>query len=613
MLQTRLLAWLHEGLQLAQPNLGSAAQLDTQAFSTLIDTHLKLERPRHADHGDYAVNVSFLAKAARLAPPVIAQTVANALPAFEGVSVTVVAGFINLRLADSLLLAELLPLVQGKALAGQNTSLADERILLEYVSANPTGPLHVGHGRWAALGDSLRRILEHNGASVCAEFYVNDYGQQMTNMANSLWFRCLERLDLAPWPTPVEGEPFPYYPGDYVVTLAEQTLAHTTHQQAIEQAFQQVGATRLETHEATHPLLATLKTLARDAMLALQQQLLERFRTRFDVWQLETDLHTHGLVAQGLEYLKASGSTYEADGALWFKSSELGDEKDRVLVKADGSYTYLTADVAYHDLKYRRAEHFNRYIDIWGADHHGYIPRMKAAIQALKHPVDQFEVLLGQLVNLVVDGTKTRMGKRKTMLTLEDIIDEVGVDATRFWLVSRSADSTIEFDVDLAASNSDENPVFYTQYAHARCAGIMRQATQASTPTEHAPQGQAPRFSPEAVAAYVQQLTPEQWASQLMRPLQTEQPKAYATVRELILFLLGFGDRVADAGRCRSPHFIARYALDVAGQFHSFYGACRVLCADDQQALARLAVVQSLQLTLAQALDLLGVSAPDSM
>jgi arginyl-tRNA synthetase len=608
-----LLPWLTQGICSAQPSLGQAAQLPTSDFEALVRSNLKLERPRHAEHGDYAVNVSFLAKVARLAPPVMATQVAETLAPLAGVSVSVVAGFINLRVDDAQLLATLLPVLTQAERAGQNASLANETVLLEYVSANPTGPLHVGHGRWAALGDSLRRILERNGATVCAEFYVNDYGQQMTNMANSLWFRCLEQLNLAAWPQPVEGETFPYYPGEYVVTLAQQYLAEEAHCHAISEAFAFIGPQRLEIVGADFPLLQELRTFSRDAMLALQRQLLERFRTRFDVWQLETDLHTQGLVAAGLNHLKTTGFTYENDGALWLKSSAFGDEKDRVLVKADGSYTYLTADIAYHDLKYRRPEGFNRYIDIWGADHHGYIPRMKAAIQALNHPVEAFEVLLGQLVNLVVDGAKTRMGKRKTMLTLEDIIDEVGVDATRFWLVMRSADSTLEFDVDLAASSSDENPVFYTQYAHARCCGILRQATQASPSTEHAPEGMPPRFTLEAVDTYRSTLTPEAWAEALMQPLKQDSEKNYATVRDLILFLMAFTEKVEDAGRVRTPHLIARYALDLAGQFHSFYGACRVLCADDSQALARLALVRTLQLTLAEALDLLGVSAPETM
>ncbi len=607
---------LLESLKQAKPLLGDAvAPLPEADWIALFDKQIKVEVPKNLEHGDYAVNVSFLARYTKLAPPVIAQTVAQVLNQHSAYNATFtwhpIAGFVNAKVTEKALLEALNPLLLGKSKAGENTSKTTERILLEFVSANPTGPLHLGHGRWAALGDSLRRILEHCGASVCAEFYINDHGQQMSNMANSLWFRCLEQLGLAQFPTPEADVPFPYYPGDYVKTLAEQYLSAPQQKAELEGWFQQYGAVRAETFETQTPFL-TLRTYSRDAMLALQRGLLDALHVRFDSWQFETDLHAEGKVEEALASLKASGHTYEQEGALWLKSSELGDEKDRVLVKSSGAYTYLAADVANHDKKFKRVENFNRVMHIWGADHHGYIPRMKAAIAALGHNADNFQVILGQLVNLVVNGEKTRMGKRKTMLTLHDVVEEVGVDATRFWLVARSADSTIEFDLDLAASASEENPVFYTQYAHARCSGILRQATEPSINRESGETVQ-PRFSKQQLDDVFQTYTAEGWNSLLFDPLVSADNKAFIAVREIVLALVQFPEKVADAGRVLSPHIIVRYAMDLASQFHSFYNACRVLCEDEQQALARLALVRCIQLVLGQALELLGVFAPEKM
>jgi arginyl-tRNA synthetase len=607
---------LLESLKQAKPLLGDAvAHLPEADWITLFDKQIKVEVPKNLEHGDYAVNVSFLARYTKLAPPVIAQTVASVLGQMSAYNTTFtwhpIAGFVNAKVTEKALLEALNPLLLGSATAGQNATKTTERILLEFVSANPTGPLHLGHGRWAALGDSLRQILEHCGASVCAEFYVNDHGQQMSNMANSLWFRCLEQLGLASFPVAEADVPFPYYPGEYVKTLAEQYLAIPAQKAELEAWFQQYGSVRVETFETQAPFLQ-LRTYSRDAMLALQKDLLATLKVRFDSWQFETDLHAEGKVEEALATLKASGHTYEQEGALWLKSSELGDEKDRVLVKSSGAYTYLAADVANHDKKFKRAENFNRVMHIWGADHHGYIPRMKAAIVALGHNAENFQVILGQLVNLVVNGEKTRMGKRKTMLTLQDVVEEVGVDATRFWLVARSADSTIEFDLDLAASASEENPVFYTQYAYARCSGIIRQATEPSMNRESGDVVQ-PRFSKQQLDAVFQTYTAEGWNSLLFDPLVSDDNKAFVAVREIVLALVQFPEKVADAGRVLSPHIIVRYAMDLASQFHSFYNACRVLCEDEQQALARLALVRCIQLTLAQSLHLLGVSAPEKM
>ena len=592
-----------------KPVFQTCDALSDEQWQGIISQGIKMEQPKHREHGDYAVNISFLARYTKLAPALIATTLLPHLN-IKGFTATAIGGFINFKATESSLLETLLPTLRGTQKAGQNTSKEGERLHLEFVSANPTGPLHLGHGRWAALGDSLRRIWQHNGAKVVTEFLVNDYGQQMTNMANSVWFRALEVLKLAPFPKPVEGEKFLYYPGDYVTDLALEYLEDDQNAQAITYLFEQVGAKRLE-QLPSQELLFELRNLSRNAMLTLQQDLLKRFRTSFDIWQLESQLHLSGVVEKTLEHLNSKGVTFEKDGALWIKSTEVGDDKDRVLVKSDGSYTYLTADVAYHNDKFNRAEQFTSIVNIWGADHHGYVSRITAAMQALGHDSKRLVIILGQLVNLVVEGEKTRMGKRKTMLTLEDVIEEVGIDAARFWLVSRSADSTIEFDVDLATSASDENPVFYTQYAHARACGILRNAFNKIIDIETGEEFPA-RFNKKDYEAFKKSITAENWEALLLKPFESN-PQAYNKVRETVLLLVSFTERVEDAGRVNTPHLIARYALDLSSDFHSLYAACRVLCDDPQEALARLLLVDVLRLTLAQALDLLGVKAPEQM
>jgi arginyl-tRNA synthetase len=608
-MKSQLHALLIQSILPLKPEFEACQTLEDHTWAEIIQSGIRVEQPKHREHGDYAVNISFLARHTKIAPPLIAEKILPHL-AIEGYDLTVVGGFINFKASECNLLSQLLPILKGEKKAGHNLSKVGERLHLEFVSANPTGPLHLGHGRWAALGDSLRRIWQHNGATVVTEFLVNDYGQQMTNMANTVWFRCLEALNLAPFPSPVEGEKFPYYPGQYVKELAFEYLEEDAQAQAITFLFEQYGAVRLETLPSL-ALLYEMRVLSRDAMLQMQKDLLAKFRTHFDIWQLESSLHESGMVEKTLERLKANGVTYELEKALWIKSTEVGDDKDRVLVKSDGSYTYLTADVAYHDNKFTRPEQFTSIVNIWGADHHGYVSRIKAAMQALGHSPEQLVIILGQLVNLVVEGEKTRMGKRKTMLTLEDVIEEVGVDATRFWLVSRSADSTIEFDVDLATSASDENPVFYTQYAHARACGILRNAFHKSLDTESGEESPA-RFTAESYEAFKQNLTAEAWAEALLKPFESN-PQAYQKIRETILLLISFTERVEDSGRVNAPHLIARYALDLSSDFHSLYAACRVLGEDPQQTLARLVLVDVLRLTLAQALELLGVTSPEKM
>lgn len=561
---------------------------------------LAVERPRDTAFGDYAVNVSPLARQAKLAPPKIADILANT-ESLQALSPTVIGGFINFKLPQAWLLESLVSLCKA-AEPGKNSQLQDLACLIEFVSANPTGPLHIGHGRWVALGDSLSRILTHCGARVSKEFYINDAGNQIHNISQSIWYRCLEILETGgKLPEPIEGQPYPFYPGEYVIDLAKDFLKD--HKEA-------VLCWDTPEHIAPPEALAVLADFSKVAVMGAQKDLMARCGLVFDTWFSEKTLHESQAVIAMVERLKTLGMTYEKEGALWFASSQFGDDQDRVLIKSDGNYTYLTADIAYHDDKYTRNNAtFNHFINIWGADHHGYIARMKAAMQALGYDPAKLEIILGQLVNLLIDGERTRMGKRKKMLTFADLVDEVGVDAVRFWMVSKSQDTALDFNVELAASNSDENPVYYVQYAHARCCSILRNAFSARFDTLHQ-QEKPPILQQAEWDDYLANLSATTIAD-LFETLENEQAKG--ALLQLLLKLDGFEDKVLEAARLRAPHVIARYTQDVAADFHHFYTVCRILTPDAALAKGRLVVIYALKRVLAQALALLGVSAPEQM
>ena len=607
---------IHQRLETALKN--AAADLNDLSVDENLLESLKIERPKNTDHGDYAVNVSPLARQTKMAPPKIAETVQGAL-VNGNLTTSTIAGFVNFTLDDALLEEALVTLATAKpGEIGKNTSCATESILLEYVSANPTGPLHIGHGRWAALGDSLIRIWRHCGAVAVPEFYINDAGVQMGNIAKSIYLRAQE---LQSGKAPEEEVP---YPGEYVIDLAKDFLAQNNNQLPI-------------------PESRDLVEFAKTTMLADQKQLLERLGVVFENWISEYEvLHmdkdgTGNLVDEAFNSLKAVDFIHEEDGAWWFRTTAFGDEKDRVVKKQDGSYTYLMPDIAYHKHKFEREDlnkdgqpQFNRIINIWGADHHGYMPRMRAALNALGLIKDEFktitdkkteatkivldkadprfEVLLGQLVNLIIDGEKTRMGKRRKMLTLQDVVDEVGVDATRFFMVWKPADTALDFDVDLALSQSSENPVFYVQYAHARCASILRNAASEQKNTDTGETSPA-QFTQAELDTLENDLKPEQ-----LKPLFEQlDAEAKPALKTLILKLDGFEDIVKDAARTRSPHLIARYSHELAADFHAFYTVCRILTPDAALTKARLSIVLAVKKVLAQALSLLGVSAPQQM
>ena len=571
---------------------------------------LYVEVPKNTEFGDYAVNISSLSKLFKKSPPQIASIFIETHKQTPNAwfNLTAAGGYINFKVSQTGLIIILEQLLNPDFQPGKNASLKDWACLLEFVSANPTGPLHIGHGRWVALGDSIARILEHCGATVTREFYMNDAGSQINNLAMSVWYRCLELKNTGiQFPTPVEGEKFPYYPGEYIKEIAKDFLS--SHSTSIEDWL---NTANLE--KPPQDAIDSIKLFAIQNVVKEQQALMKQCGLVFDNWFSEQTLYKDKLVEATIERLKTSGITYEHDGALWLKTTayeQYGDDQDRVLQKQDGSYTYLTPDLAYHHNKYQRSNpQYNCIMNIWGADHHGYIPRIKAGITALGHDAEKLEIILGQLVNLMVDGEKTRMGKRRKMVTLGELVDEVGVDPVRFWMVSKSADTTLDFDVELATSQTHENPVFYVQYAHARCASIIRNAFLETLPndTEAAKNWQV--LTEANWKNYLETLKPEN-LNTLWKTLDT--PEAQNACREILLRLDNFEDKILEAARIRAPHIIARYTMDLAATFHHFYNVCRILTPDVETRKSRLTIITALKKTLAQALLLLGVSAPESM
>ncbi|HVL88788.1 MAG TPA: arginine--tRNA ligase [Actinomycetota bacterium] len=522
-----------------------------------------MERPARKEHGDWSANVAMmLAKPLGRPPRAIAQQIVDALEPLPEVERIEIAGpgFINFALrADSL--TEVVREILGAGQRwGRHREPDGERINVEFVSANPTGPLHVGHARWAALGDALSRILDAAGHTIIREFYVNDYGRQMDLFGASIAARYLG-LFSRDAEIPEGG-----YGGVYVTELAEQIKAAD-------------GDRYLEMDDAERA--KAFRELGRERMLAHQRETLETFRVSFDVWFSETSLHESGAVERALDRLRDGGHGYEQDGALWLRSTDFGDDKDRVARRGDGTTTYLAADIAYYLDK--RSRDFDRIIFLWGADHHGYVPRMKAVAQAVGDDVETVEFLIGQMVNLLRGGEPVRMSKRTgELVTAGELIDEVGADAARYTLVRQSADTPIDFDIEMVVRQSQDNPVFYVQYAHARIASIGRNAAE---------QGIA---RGDLAGAGLSLLT-------------------HDSEHDLLRKIGEFPEIVELAARRRAPHLIPRYAEELAGTFHSFYRDCRVLTDDAALTQARLHLCEATRITLANALSLLGVSAPDRM
>ncbi len=537
---------------------------------------LSTERPKNADFGDFAINVSSLARVARIAPPMIASTIVEYIDK-EDNEYTVVAGFINFKAGKKLLTQTVNEIFVKDKNYGKPENVKTEKILLEYISANPTGPFHIGHGRWAAMGSALANLLKFYGHEVYQEFYINDAGSQIQKLGNSLAIRIRQELgEDVDFPTD-EVERKNYYPGEYLIPVAKEYL---------------------KTHKGLPEDIQELCDFAKEYEENVQKALLDNFRVTFDNFYSELDLHKSGKVDACVQKLKDSGKIYQKDGADWFKSSDYGDDQDRVIKKADGSNTYLTADIAYHIDKLERG--YDRLINIWGADHHGYVARVKASIEALGYNPNKLEVLLGQLVNLVINGNEVRMGKRKNMVTLEDLIDEVGVDATRFWMSMRNIDTTLDFDIELAKTNSDENPVFYVQYAHARACSILRNAVEDKINTETGEKTPAPMKASE-----LEELI-DSYKEETILP-------TIDTAKKLILKLEEFKSMVKTSAETRQVYTICRYVQELAAEFHSFYNANRVISEDKELMKSRLALVIAVKKVLNNALDLLGVTAPERM
>ena len=529
------------------------------------------EIPKNTNFGDYAINVSSLARNAKMAPPVIAQNIAEFIKP-EGFSVNTVAGFINFKLEKEMLNSITEEILEKKGDFAASNIGCGEKINLEYVSANPTGPFHIGHGRWAALGSALSNIMKYCGYDVYQEFYINDAGNQINKLARSLELRVRE----------LKGEKVQWeddlYPGEYLIECAKRYI---------------------ETGSKDN-----YGDFAKADMLRIQKELLKKFRVHFDCFFSELSLYKDNEVEKCVEELKEKGKLYEKDGAIWFKSSDYTDTQDRVLKKSDGTNTYLTADIAYHKNKLERG--FERLINIWGADHHGYIARMKAAIDALGYDSNRLEIILGQLVNIIQDGEQMRMGKRKKMVTLDELVDEVGVDATRFWMLMRSSDTTIDFDIDLAKSQSDKNPVFYVQYAHARACSILRKAVEKRIDVENKTELE-PLFSKKELEEICRKTNIEELFGKNCDEQSQEAAKA------LILKLEESKALIEAAARLRAPYLLCKYSSELATAFHHFYNFSRVLTDDKEISKKRLALVQCFKIILGKTLDLLGVEAPQKM
>ncbi|WP_342508387.1 arginine--tRNA ligase [Sporosarcina sp. FSL K6-2383] len=539
-----------------------AAVIAAELVEEAAIPEIMLETPKSKDNGDYATNIAMqLTKLAKKPPRAIAEAILEQLDT-SGTSIESVdiagPGFMNIKLATDYLGDIVKTVLEQSENYGRSTSGANEKIQVEFVSANPTGDLHLGHARGASLGDSLSNVLDFAGYDVAREYYINDAGNQINNLAYSIEARYFQALGLDT-KMPEDG-----YHGKDIIGIGEELAKEFGDK------FVNVSEQERFDYFRKHGLDFELAKLKKD---------LADFRVSFDVWFSETSLYENGKIDVALDKLRANGHVFEEDGATWFRSTTFGDDKDRVLIKNDGTYTYLLPDIAYHEDKLFRG--FDKLINIWGADHHGYIPRMKAAIEALGYDRDTLEVNVAQMVQLYKDGEKFKMSKRTgKAVTLRELVEDVGLDAVRYFFAMRSGDSQMDFDLDLAISQSNENPVYYAQYAHARISSILRQANETG------------------LSASVDNVSLLQAEKEL----------------ELLKKIGDFPKVVSDAARMRIPHRLATYIQELAATFHSFYNAEKVLDLENRDlSEARLALITATRTTIANALKLIGVSAPEKM
>lgn len=522
-----------------------------------------LEKPKEKDHGDYATNVAMqLARVAKKAPRQIAEAIVEHLNK-EKARVTKIdiagPGFINFFMDNRYLTQVIKEVLDQKENYGRSTHGGGEKIQVEFVSANPTGDLHLGHARGASVGDSLCHLLDWAGYDVEREYYINDAGNQINNLALSVEARYMQALG-EDFPMPEDG-----YHGKDILTIGDEL------KEAYGDKFVSMARDERLKFFRDYGLTFELKKLEQD---------LADFRVTFDHWFSETSLYDEGKIEPTLALLKEKGHTYEEDGATWFRTTAFGDDKDRVLIKNDGSYTYLTPDISYHKNKLDRG--FDKLINIWGADHHGYIPRMKAAVEALGYSKDTLEVEIIQMVSLFENGEKVKMSKRTgKAVTLRELMEEVGTDAVRYFFVMRSCDAHLDFDMDLAKSQSNENPVYYVQYAHARICTLLKQA---------------------ADKGFVVDTT------HVEEEIQSEKGM------DLLKHIGDFEEVIAEAAANRTPHRMTSYVFDLAQLLHSYYNQEKVLDESNKaKTEARLALMAAVRTTIKNALAIIGVEAPEQM
>ncbi len=555
-----------------------------------VPTQIPVERTKRPEHGDYATNIALgLAKAAGKPPRALGDSIAKHLRLAGGTELAEVTvagpGFVNLRFSDAFWQRRLLEIREAGQAWGRGEARPSSKLCVEYLSANPTGPLHFAHGRHAAVGDSLTRLLRFAGYDVVREFYLNDAGNQVAMLALSVWARYMESARATDPAVPEFAFPENGYRGDYIRGIARGLLERD--------GTRWVGA---EPPANIEPI----KNFAIESCLGMIRASLARFDVDFDVWQSERELHETGEVKATLDVLDKAGFIDRRDNAVWLRTTVLwGDDKDRVVVKSDGLPTYLLADIAYHRKKLARG--FDSLCDIWGADHHGHIPRMQAALKALGHEPGKLSVILIQMVSLLRDGKPVAMGKREgEFVTLDAVVDEVGRDATRFFYLMRRHDTPLEFDLELAKRQSMDNPVYYAQYAHARCASLLRRAAELGAPA---------------------------------MPLTAELARALTLPEEIAILrrLSDFPDFLADAAAAREPHRLVQYIQELASDFQSYYTRLQKVHGDSilpqqrqrvgdwhatwdwKRTAARLAWVESIRQVLEIALSLVGVSAPNKM
>lgn len=531
------------------------------ALSLSGSPDVRIERPKSREHGDYATNVALtLAKQVAMPPRDLAELIAGRLAGVEGIASAEVAGpgFINIRL-DAAAQGDVARVAVEAGISwGHSTSLAGRRVNVEFISANPTGPLHLGHTRWAAVGDAIARVLAAAGAEVATEFYINDRGVQMDKFGASVMAAANGH------PVPEDG-----YHGGYILDLAAAIMIARPDITSLPEGEQLVAF-----REAAYAL-----------QLTQQQQVLALFRTHFDVWFSERSLHESGAVERGMAKLRSQGHVFDQEGAVWLRTTDFGDDKDRVLVKADGEYTYFASDTAYYVDK--RARGFDVNIYLLGADHHGYVNRLRAVAACAGDDMDaNVEVLIGQLVKITRAGEEVKLSKRAgTIVTLDDLVEEVGVDAARYTLARYPADSPLTLDLEEMTRATSDNPVFYVQYAHARISSVLRNAAE----------------------------TGIDWRADGFDPSLLDHERE----NNLLGMIAEFPRVVASAAELREPHRVARYLEDLATAYHRFYDDCRVLPRSDEELapihVARLWLCAAARQTLANGLDMLGVSAPERM